>query len=66
MHILQIMAIVVIVLGVLVSSPFQIVIRENPKAKLPKLRWYKWLLNPLFYLVSYSMYCPTATSVLHE
>ncbi len=48
----QIMAIVVIVLGLVVSTPFQIFVRENAAIKLPTLKWYKWLRKPEFYLVS--------------
>ena len=51
---LQIMALVVIGLGVPVSLLFQIFIHENATAKPPKQKWYKWLMNPEFYLVSYS------------
>ena len=47
----QIMAIAVIVFGLLTVIPFQIVIRENPKIKLPTLRWFKWIQKPEFYLV---------------
>ena len=51
---LQIMALVVIVLGVPVSLLFQIFIHENATARPPKQKWYKWLMNPEFYLVSHS------------
>ena len=51
------MAIVVIVLGVAVSTPFHIFVRERPDASSQTLRWYKWLLKPQFYLVhSYTLY----------
>ncbi len=46
------MAIVVIVLGLVVSTPFQIFVHENAAIKLPALKWYKWLRKPEFYLVS--------------
>ena len=45
------MAIIVIVLGVVVSTPFHIFVRERPDTNSQKLKWYKWLLNPQFYLV---------------
>lgn len=48
---MQIMAIAVVVFGLLTVTPFQIVIRENPKIKLPTLRWFKWIQKPEFYLV---------------
>lgn len=46
------MAIVVIVVGVSVSMCFQLFVKENPNINAPKLKWYKWLMNPDFYLVS--------------
>ena len=48
----QIMAIIVTVLGLIFTLPFQIFIREKPSVALKKLKWYKWLINPKFYLVS--------------
>ena len=48
----QIMAIVVILLGLPVSLLFQFFVREDSTAVTVKLKWYKWLLNPKFYLVS--------------
>ena len=46
------MALIVIGLGVPVSLLFQVFIHEDPNARPPKLKWYKWLINPEFYLVS--------------
>lgn len=51
--VLQIMALVVTGLGLMVTMSFQIFIRENPNANPPKLKWYKWLTNPEFYLVRF-------------
>ena len=48
----QIMAIVVILLGLPVSLLFQFFVREDSTAVTVKLKWCKWLLNPKFYLVS--------------
>ena len=51
-YIIQIMAIVVILLGLPVSLLFQLGVTENPNATHPQLKWYRWFLNPKFYLVS--------------
>jgi len=48
---LQVMAIIVIGVGFLMSVPFHIVFREK-YTKLKRLKWYQWLLKPNFYLVS--------------
>ena len=48
---LQIMAIVVTVLGFLLSVPFQIFVYEDPNIKPDSLKWYKWIQKPEFYLV---------------
>lgn len=48
---MQVMAVIVIVLGVLMVIPFHIVVREK-NTVLKKLKWYLWLLKPDFYLVS--------------
>ena len=48
---LQVMAIIVIGLGVLMVIPFHIVVREK-NTVLKKLKWYLWLIKPDFYLVS--------------
>ena len=48
---MQVMAIIVIGLGVLMVIPFHIVVREKDTV-LKKLKWYRWLLKPDFYLVS--------------
>ena len=45
------MAIIVTVLGLILTLPFQIFIREKPSVALKKLKWYKWLIQPKFYLV---------------
>lgn len=37
--------------GTPITMLFQVFIRENPNALFSKLEWYKWLLNPKFYLV---------------
>ena len=47
------MALVVTGLGLMVTMSFQIFIHENPNANPPKLKWYKWLTNPEFYLVRF-------------
>ena len=47
----QVLAIIVIGLGILMVIPFHIVIREK-NTVLKKLKWYKWLIKPDFYLVS--------------
>ena len=49
---MQVIALVVIVLGLPMSLIFQIFVPEDPNASPPKLKWYKWLINPKFYLVS--------------
>ena len=48
---LQVMAIIVIGLGILMVIPFHVVVREK-NTVLKKLKWYRWLLKPDFYLVS--------------
>jgi hypothetical protein len=48
---MQVIALIVIVLGLPVSLTFQIFVPEDPNASPPKLKWYKWLINPKFYLV---------------
>ena len=50
--VVQIMALIVSVLGFLLALPFQILLRERPTKTLKKLEWYKWFMNPRFYLVS--------------
>ena len=47
----QIMALVVIGVGVPVTLLFQVFIHEDPNARLPKKKWYKWIMDPRFYLV---------------
>lgn len=47
----QIMAIIVILLGVAVSIPFHIFVHEKPSTNSTTLKWYKWLVKPEFYLV---------------
>ena len=42
---------IVIGLGTLAIIPFHVVVREK-NSVLKKLKWYKWLLKPNFYLVS--------------
>ena len=49
--VIQIMALIVTVLGFLLALPFQIFLREKPTKTLKKLKWYKWFMNPRFYLV---------------
>lgn len=49
---MQVVALIVIILGLPVSLIFQIFVPEDPNASPPKLKWYKWLINPKFYLVS--------------
>jgi len=44
-------AVVIIGVGTPITMLFQVFIRENPNALFSKLEWYKWLLNPKFYLV---------------
>ena len=53
---LQIMALIVIGLGVPVTLLFQIFIHEDPDARPPKMKWYKWIMNPQFYLVGQNGY----------
>ena len=48
------MALIVTVLGFIFALPFQIFIREKPPKSLEKLKWYKWFMNPRFYLVMVS------------
>ena len=48
------MALIVTVLGFVFALPFQIFIREKPSKSLEKLKWYKWFMNPRFYLVTVS------------
>ena len=36
--------------------PFHIVVREK-NTVLKKLKWYKWLIKPDFYLVSEQYHC---------
>ena len=50
----QILAIIVIGLGFLMIIPFHVVVREK-NAVLNKLKWYKWLMKPDFYLVRLSI-----------
>ena len=52
---LQVMAIIVIGLGVLIVMPFHVVVREK-NTVLKKLKWYLWLLKPDFYLVSRALF----------
>ena len=52
----QIMALIVIVVGVPVTLLFQIFIYEDPGARPPKMKWYKWIMNPQFYLVGQNQY----------
>ena len=47
------MAVIVIGLGILMVIPFHVVVREK-NTVLKKLKWYRWLLKPEFYLVSRS------------
>ena len=51
-NIVQVLALIVIVFGFIASLPFQIFVREKTNVNLKKLKWYKWLQNPHFYLVS--------------
>lgn len=46
---------VVIALGLPVSLIFQLLVPEDPNANPPKLKWYRWLVNPKFYLVGFLM-----------
>ena len=63
--VLQIMALVVTGLGLMVTMSFQIFIRENPNANpAPKLKWYKWLTNPEFYLVRFQAFMQAMQSEL--
>ena len=50
------MAAVVIGIGFPSSLMFQLFIPEKRNANLEKLEWYKWLINPRFYLVSELFY----------
>ena len=45
------MALVVIGVGVPVTLLFQVFIHEDPNARPPKKKWYRWIMNPWFYLV---------------
>lgn len=45
------MALIVIGLGFVMVIPFHVVVHEK-NTVLKKLKWYKWLLKPNFYLVS--------------
>ena len=56
MYILQVLALIVIVVGFTLSLPFQIFVREKSNVILKKLKWYEWLKNPNFYLVSNILY----------
>jgi len=47
----QIMAVVVTVLGVIVSAPFQVFVHEDPNTKHVSQKWYMWIRKPDFYLV---------------
>ena len=51
LYVLQVMAIIVIGVGFLMSIPFHVVFHEKFTI-LKKLKWYQWLLKPNFYLVS--------------
>ena len=46
------MALIVVVVGVLVSLPFQFLVPEKSNVQLKRLQWYRWFLNPRLYLVS--------------
>ena len=48
----KVLAIIVIGLGLLMMIPFHIIVREK-NTILKKLKWYKWLIKPNFYLVSW-------------
>ena len=54
-HCSQIMALVVIGVGVPVSMVFQCLVPEVQDHTPPKCKWYKWLINPRFYLVRKKM-----------
>ena len=60
MSLSQIMALVVIALGVSVSIFFQIFVRENPDSNPPRRRWYKWFMNSQFYVVSCQLEAKTS------
>ena len=47
----KVLAIIVIGLGLLMMIPFHAIVREK-NTVLKKLKWYKWLIRPNFYLVS--------------
>lgn len=49
--ILQIMALIVTVVGLTITMTFQILIREDPDAKPPKMKWTRWFKKAQFYLV---------------
>ena len=51
------MALIIVVLGFLVSLPFQFLIPEKQNVKLCRLKWYKWFANIDLYLVSYYPAC---------
>jgi hypothetical protein len=48
---IQVLALIVVIFGFIFTLPFQIFVREKSNVKLKKLKWYKWLQNPQFYLV---------------
>lgn len=62
------MAVVVVALGLPVSLLFQVFVPEDSTAgrRTVKLKWYKWFVNPRFYLVSYGIttaYVPMVTAL---
>ena len=50
---MQVLALIVVIVGFVFTLPFQIFVREKQNVNLKKLKWYQWLQNPLFYLVSF-------------
>lgn len=48
---MQVLALIVVVFGFIFTLPFQIFVREKSNVNLKKLKWYRWLQNPQFYLV---------------
>ena len=49
---MQIMALVVLMVGIPVTLMFQIFIPEKSDVVSQRQKWYKWFCNPKFYLVS--------------
>ncbi len=47
----QVMALIIIVVGMLSATFFYACAREESTLKQPKLKWYKWFGNLQFYMV---------------